>query len=80
VVEGLLLDGIDTEAAGEAISIQYDLILPVFPHVTEPLLTRLQLTVAGTEIALNPAVWEFVPVFGRKMGGHGTSLFEIALL
>jgi hypothetical protein len=72
MVEGLFLDGVHAEPAGTPISRQYDLVIVTGAHEAKPLLAFVQLAIAGTDIALDAAVVQGVPVPRREKGdGRG---------
>src|SRR5581483_6362032 len=64
MIERFFLDRIDAEAARAAVGGQYDTVVVVRAHETEPALARMQLAIARTDIALDAPVVELVPVFG----------------
>jgi hypothetical protein len=48
VVQGLFLNGVDTETAGAAIGVQHHSALMVLPHIAEALFTLFDPAIAGT--------------------------------
>jgi hypothetical protein len=70
VIEGLFLDGIDTESTRAAIAIQYQGSLVVFPDIAKSLFPLFDAAISRTEIALNPLIINAVPIFGWKIGLH----------
>ena len=62
VVQGLLFDGIDAEARGSPVGGEHHLSPLAPPDEAEASLPFPQPTETGTEIALNPAVFETVPI------------------
>lgn len=66
MIEGLFFDGVDTETAGAPIGGQDQLALFHFAHKAEAPLTLVQFAKARTEVTLNAAVIEAVPI----TGGH----------
>src|SRR5512147_2665890 len=66
MIQRLFLNRVHTETAGSPIGSQDDLMLPAFAHEAEALLPLLELAEPGTEVALDTAVIQPVPVFGRK--------------
>lgn len=71
MMQRFLLDRIDTKSTGSPVSHQDDLILLPRPDETEPLLPFLERAIAWTEITLNAAVLQEMPVFRRRNGLHG---------
>lgn len=64
MVQRLLFNGIDTESTGAPIRREHDLI-PLAPaYEAEPLLPLLKLAEPGTKVALNPSVFQEVPITG----------------
>lgn len=76
MIERFLLDRIDTESTGSPVRRQDDLILLPRPDETEPLLPFLERAISRTEIALNAAVFQPVPIFRRCNGLHRASLYQ----
>ena len=72
MVERLLLDGVHAEARRAAITRQHDLVLDATPDEAQPPLALVQLAGARTDIALDPAVGEVVPVSRR----HGVRVAQ----
>jgi hypothetical protein len=68
MIQRLFFNRIHAETAGATIGGQNDLILPAFAHETEALLPLLEFAKPWTEVALNPAVIQLVPVLGGKSG------------
>jgi hypothetical protein len=68
MIQRLFLDRIHAEAAGAPVRSQDDLILPAFAHKAQALLLLLELAEPGTEVALDTAVIQLVPVLGGKSG------------
>jgi len=66
MVKRFLLDRINAEAAGTTVGGQNDLIVLIGTHETETMLAFVQLAEAGTEIALDPAILQPVPILGRN--------------
>src|SRR4030095_7180207 len=62
VIERLLLDGIDAEAAGAAVAREHDRIALARAHEAEPALTLTQLAGTRADVALHTSVLEEVPV------------------
>src|SRR5205809_5921435 len=78
MVEGLLLDRIDTEAARSAVRRENDLVILAGSHEAESALPLAQLAGTGTDVTLDAAVIEGVPVLrgdGRagSLGTHAQS-------
>src|ERR1700730_4170442 len=72
MIERLLLDGIDAEAAGPPVGGEHDPAVLASAHEAETALALLQLAEARAEIALDAAVFERVPVFrGNRQAGNG---------
>jgi hypothetical protein len=67
VVERLLLDRIDAEAARPAPGLQDDLVVLTGAHEAEPALSFEQLAEPGTDVALDAPVFQGMPV----LGGNG---------
>ena len=65
MVERLLLDRIDTETRGPAISGQHDRVILARPHETQPARALLQLAKAGAHLALHAPILEHRPMLGR---------------
>ena len=77
MIEGLLFDGIDAEAAGASVAGEDHRALVAGADEAEPGLALLDMTVAGAEVALDPAVIQPVPVAGgviAKGWDHGIAL------
>jgi hypothetical protein len=68
MIQRLFLNRVHAETAGSPIGRQDDLILPAFAHETEALLPLLEFAEPRTEVALDPAVIQLVPVLGGKSG------------
>ena len=73
MIQRLLFNGIDTEAARSAIGIEFDLAALDAAHETQAALALVHAAFARTDVALNAAVFESVPVLGgmnfhRSMG------------
>ena len=66
MVQRLLLDGINTEAAGAPVSREDNLIVLSHSDEAETSLSLPKATEAGAEVALNPLVFQPVPVAGRN--------------
>jgi len=64
VIQRLLLYGIDAIAARTAVSCQYDLAVLASTHKAKASLAVVQFTEARTDVALDSAVVQTVPVFG----------------
>jgi len=62
VVEGLLLHRIDTVTTRPAIGCQHHAIVEAPAHKTESPLALVKTTKPGTQIALNPAIVQLVPI------------------
>ena len=62
---------IDTKPAGATVGGEYYLATAVFAHVAQALLTFFQLAFAGTQVALDPAAFNSMPVFCRDYAGVG---------
>ena len=70
MVEGFLFNRINAETAGPAVAGEHDLAVVAAAHEAQALLALVQLAEAGTDIALDPAIIEDVPVAGgKKLGG-----------
>src|SRR5262245_42990701 len=69
MVQRLLLDRVDAEAARTAVRGQHDLTVPAGAYETETALAFVQLAVTGAQITLHPTVLEPVPVAGGDDGG-----------
>jgi hypothetical protein len=65
VIQRLLLDRIDAKPAGPPVGREYDLTAFAGAHEAEAPLALLQFAKARTQIALDTAVVEAMPVFGR---------------
>jgi hypothetical protein len=64
MMEGLLLDRVDDEAARATICRQNDSFVAPRPHEAEAPLALAQAAGAGADVTLNAAVVELVPVRG----------------
>ena len=73
VIQGLFLDGIDTEATGATIGVEDHGTFVILPNETETLFTLLDVTITGAKIALNTPILKFVPVFCGEMSGFHES-------
>ena len=67
MIQGFFFDGIDAKAAGAAITGQYDSIIVAGAHETQSLLAFVELAVTGTDIALDAAILQLMPVMGREI-------------
>ena len=75
----LFLNRVDTKTGRAAVGGQNDLIVLIGTHETQTMLAFVQLAEAGTEIALDPAILQPVPILGRNncgrcLFGHGVFL------
>ena len=61
VVEGLLLDWIDTKSGRAPVTDKLDLVVQPLADIAEPALALPQPAVARAEVALNPAIIQSVP-------------------
>jgi hypothetical protein len=68
MIQRLLLNRVHAETAGSPVRGQDDLILQAFAHETKALLPFLKFAKPRTEVALDPAVIQLVPVLGGKSG------------
>ena len=74
VVERLLLDGVDAEAAGAAVGGQHHPVAAARPDEAQPALALVQLAQPRADVALHPPVVERMPVaageqvLGRQIG------------
>ncbi len=73
VVQGFLLDGVDTEAAGSAVGGKDYLAAFVHPDKAETALPLAELTGPWAEVALHTPVLQAMPVVGRIVV-HGISI------
>jgi hypothetical protein len=73
MIQRLFFNRIHAETAGAPIGGQDDLILPAFAYEAEALLPLLEFAEPRTEVALDTAVIQPVPVLGGKSswGIHG---------
>src|SRR5229473_3698373 len=72
VIEGLFFDRIDAEPGGATVGGEDHPVCQALSHEAEPSLPFLQLAVARTEIALNPAILQPMPPAARVwIGVHG---------
>ena len=65
VVQRLLLDRVEAEAARPAVGGEHDLVALAGPHEAEAALSLAELAGARAHVALDPAVVELMPVGGR---------------
>src|SRR5262249_44406764 len=75
VVQRLLLDGIDAEAAGAPPGGEDDRVVLAGAHEAQPALTLVQAAGAGTDIALHPPIVQPLPVPRPNRGAavvHGS--------
>ena len=70
MVQRFLFDGIDTVAAGKAVTGKNDLIILVFAHETQTALACVEFAETGAQIALNATVFQLVPVFRGNFVVH----------
>jgi hypothetical protein len=70
MIQRLFLDRVHAEAAGSPVRGQDDPILPTFAHVAQTLLPLLERAKPRTEIALDAAVIQPVPILGGKSVGR----------
>ena len=68
MVERLLLDRVDAEAAGAAVREELDAAVFAAAHETQAALAFVQLARARTHVALHAAIVERVPVAGVDDG------------
>jgi hypothetical protein len=68
MIQRLFLNRIHAETAGAPVRGQDDPILPAFAHEAQALLPFLKGAKPRTEVALDPAVIQLVPVLGGKSG------------
>ena len=66
MVQGLLLDRINTKTAGTPVGGQNDLITSTGPHKTQAALAIVKFAITRAKIALHPAIVEGVPVAPGK--------------
>ena len=76
MIERLLLDRIDTEAAGAAVGIEFDLAAFDAAHEAQPALAFVHAAVTRTDVALNATVLESVPVLGGMNFHRWTGVYE----
>jgi hypothetical protein len=69
MIQRLFLNRVHAETAGSPIRGQDDLILPAFAHETQALLPLLEFAEPGTEVALDTAIIQLVPILGGKSVG-----------
>ena len=65
MVQRLLLDRVDAEAARAAVGGEHHLVVLARADEAEAALSLVQLAKPGTDVALHAAVIQLVPVFGR---------------
>ena len=70
VIERFFFDRVDANATGAAIGGQHHPIALARTHEAERTLAFMQPAEAGTEIALNSAIGEFVPISAKMTGEH----------
>lgn len=63
MIERLLLDGIDAEAARASVHGEHDLAVAALADEAEPALPLVQLAQPWAKVALDPAIFEGVPIF-----------------
>lgn len=64
MIKWFLFNWIDAKTAGTAVCGQYDLLILAGTDKAEATLALMQFAVAGTQVTLNSAVFENVPVLG----------------
>ncbi len=62
MIQRLFFDGIHGEAAGAAVTGHDDLVVKVLSDETKAALLIVQFTEPGTQVALNPAIVQGMPV------------------
>jgi hypothetical protein len=66
MIERFLFNGVNAKPAGTTIAGQYNFPFVATTHKAQTLLAFMQFAIARTDIALNPAIIEGMPMAGRK--------------
>jgi hypothetical protein len=64
MIQRLFLDRIDAKTTRTTVADQLDFIIEALSYITQPALSIAQMAVSRTQVALQAAVFETVPVAG----------------